>query len=84
MRLQNLSLQTDVGAVDLLTSILGVGEFARVNAGAVEVELFGQKVRVIGLDDLIAAKDALNREKDRLAATELRAIRESQKNGRKS
>jgi predicted nucleotidyltransferase len=40
------------------------------------IELFGNRVRVIGIEDLIAAKEALGREKDLLAAKELRAILE--------
>jgi hypothetical protein len=38
---KNLYLETDLGAVDLLSSIQGVGDFARVRAGSIEIELFG-------------------------------------------
>jgi hypothetical protein len=34
-----------------------------------------RKCRLIGIDDLIMAKEAMGREKDALAAKELRAIR---------
>lgn len=78
--LKNLYLQTDLGPLDLLGSITGVGDFERVSSRAVEVELFGRRVRVIGLEDLIAAKEALGREKDLLAAKELRAILERGRN----
>jgi hypothetical protein len=74
--LNNLYLQTDLGPLDLMSSITGVGDYARVAASAIEVELFGRRVKVIGLDDLIAAKEALGRDKDLLAAKELRAILE--------
>lgn len=74
--LNNLYLQTDLGPLDLMSSITGVGDYARVAAGSVEVELFGHRVRVIGLEDLILAKQALGREKDLLAVKELRAILE--------
>lgn len=76
---RNLYLQTDVGPVDILTAITGVGSFERINSQAIDIELFGRRVRVISLDDLIAAKEALGREKDLLAARELRAIREAEK-----
>ena len=72
--LRNLSLQTDLGPVDFLSSITGVGDYERVRSSALEIELFGRRVRVIGLEDLIKAKEALGREKDRLAVKELRAI----------
>lgn len=74
--LKNLYLQTDFGPLDLMSSITGVGDYARVAASASEVELFGHQVRVISIEDLIAAKEALGRDKDLLAAKELRAILE--------
>ena len=74
--LDNLYLSTDWGALDLLGSITGVGDYARVARDAVEIELFGQRLRAISLADLIAAKEALGREKDLIVAKELRAIRE--------
>ncbi len=76
LSLQNLYLETDAGAVDFLTSVTGVGDFHRVRASAVEVELFGRRCRVMSLPDLIAAKKALGRDKDVLAARELEAIAE--------
>ncbi|HJT99156.1 MAG TPA: hypothetical protein VJ696_12645 [Rhodanobacteraceae bacterium] len=74
--LENLYLNTDLGTLDLLGRITGVGDYERVARGAVDIELFGRRVRAIGLDDLIAAKEALGRDKDLIAAKELRAIRE--------
>lgn len=73
---RNLYLETELGTVDILSSILGVGEFERVRAGSVEIEIFGRHVRVISLEDLIRAKEALGRDKDLLTAKELRAIQE--------
>jgi len=77
--LKNLYLQTELGPVDLLSSITGVGDFPRVRESSIEMELFGRRCRVISLEDLIRAKEALGREKDLLAAKELRAIAEKQK-----
>ena len=74
----NLYLRTEIGPIDVLGSILGIGEFERVRAGAIEIELFGRRCLVISLDDLIRAKEALGREKDLLAVKELKAIREKQ------
>ncbi|MFT4255947.1 MAG: hypothetical protein QM599_03155 [Pseudoxanthomonas sp.] len=79
--LNHLYLSTDWGALDLLGSITGVGDYARVARDAVEVELFGRRLRAIGLDDLIAAKEALGRDKDVIAAKELRAIRQKLRDG---
>jgi hypothetical protein len=73
---QNLYLDTEIGTVDILSSIFGVGDFGRVRAGSMEVEVFGRRCRVISLDDLIRAKEALGRDKDLMAVKELRAIHE--------
>jgi hypothetical protein len=77
--MKNLYLETDLGPVDFLGSILGIGEFERVRAASIEIELFGRRCRVISLQDLIRAKEALGRDKDLLAAKELRAIAEKLK-----
>jgi hypothetical protein len=71
---QNLYLQTDEGVADLLTTVLGVGDFARLKAGAEVVTIEGRSYCIMALADLIAAKEALGREKDLLTAKELRAI----------
>ena len=71
--LQNLSLQTDFGVVDILTSVLGVGDFQRLWDAAEVFEISGRHYRVISLEDLIAAKEAVGREKDLHAVKELRA-----------
>ena len=72
--LQNLYLETDIGVIDVLSSILGVGDFSRLKSQAETLEVAGHRYRVIGIDDLIKAKEALGRERDLLAAKELRAI----------
>ena len=70
----NLYLRTDGGTLDVLSSVLGVGDFDRLKAQAVEAIVFGRKCAIISLEDLIAAKEAVGREKDLLAVKELRAI----------
>jgi predicted nucleotidyltransferase len=70
----NLYLQTDMGVIDIISSVLGVGDFARLRSQAESLEVDGRQYHVISLDDLITAKEAMGREKDLLAAKELRAI----------
>jgi hypothetical protein len=79
VEVKNLYLETELGTVDVLSSVLGVGDFAQVHAASIEIEFFGRPCRVISLEGLIRAKEALGRDKDRLAAKELRAIAEKQK-----
>ena len=71
---KNLYLQTDMGVVDVLSSVLGVGDFKRLKQAAIEIEVDGCVHRVMSLADLITAKELLGREKDLLTAKELRAI----------
>ena len=80
--LNNLYLQTDMGAIDILSSILGVGDFAELKSRAEELEVDGKRYLVISLEDLIQAKEALGREKDLLTAKELRAIAAKRKQGK--
>jgi predicted nucleotidyltransferase len=72
--LNNLYLQTDRGVLDVISSVLGVGDFERLKSQAEELEVDGQRYYVISLGDLITAKEAMGREKDLLTAKELRAI----------
>jgi predicted nucleotidyltransferase len=71
---ENLYLETDVGVVDILSSITGIGDFDAVNEDAETIVVDGRPYRVISLNALIRAKEALGREKDLLTAKELRAI----------
>lgn len=71
---QNLYLETDFGTVDILSSVLGIGDFHRLRNSAEAYEIGGRIYQVISLEDLITAKEAVGREKDLLAAKELRAI----------
>jgi predicted nucleotidyltransferase len=70
----NLYLQTDWGIVDILSSVLGLGDFEALKSNAEWIEIGGKRCRLISLPDLILAKEAMGREKDLLAAKELRAI----------
>lgn len=73
-RVHNLYLETDVGVVDILSEILGVGGVERLKEKAERLRIGGREYRLIALEDLITAKEAIGREKDLLAAKELRAI----------
>ena len=72
----NLYLRTDWGVVDVLSSVPGLGDFERLKVHAETITIGGKACRLIGLEDLILAKEAMGREKDLLAAKELRAVAE--------
>lgn len=73
--LKNLYLQTDLGIIDILGQITGVGDFAKVAQNAITIELMGFPCKVISLDDLIQAKKAMGSPKDLQTVAELEIIR---------
>ena len=73
---KNLYLQTNLGPIDFLTNIDGVGNYKDVRNNADEITLFNRKVYIININTLLKAKETLGREKDLLTAKELRAILE--------
>ena len=75
-RLKNLYLQTDLGQLDCLSEIKGVGDFAAVRRQSIEVELPAGPCRILSLDALIRAKEAMGGLKDKLTILQLKAIQE--------
>jgi hypothetical protein len=73
----NFTLATDLGDLDLLGEIAGLGGFDQVRAESVMIPLFGIECAVLSLDGLIRAKRAGGRPKDLLILRELEAIREA-------
>ena len=67
---------TDLGAIDLLATPAGTTGFEDLARTADAFELFGQRVLVASLDDLIRMKRAAGRTKDLLAVEELGALRD--------
>jgi hypothetical protein len=57
--LSNVYLETDAGVLGVLGSVLGIGDYHALTKNAVEIPLFGRRCRVISLEDLIKAKEAL-------------------------
>jgi hypothetical protein len=74
----NFTFVTDIGDLDLLGEIRGVGHFDDVLADSLTVELFGYRFSVIDLGKLIVAKRAAGRPKDLIAVPELEALQEAQ------
>jgi predicted nucleotidyltransferase len=75
----NLNLDTDLGTIDFLTEVSGVGVYADALRQSVEMDVDGITCRVLSIDALIEAKRAANRTKDRVVLHELEAIRERRK-----
>ena len=73
----NFTLDTDLGDIDLLGEVAGVGDYPAVKGGSVEMQICNIMISVISLDDLIKAKRAAGRTKDLLVLPELEALREA-------
>lgn len=72
----NFTFATDIGDIDLLGEVTGVGSYPDALAASVVMRFYGVECRVLTLDSLIASKSAAGRTKDLLALPELEALRE--------
>jgi hypothetical protein len=73
-RTELLTLQTDLGKLDLMTDPSGGPGYARLRQGAETVDLGDFAVRIASLEDLLAMKRSADRPKDRADVVELEAI----------
>ena len=73
--LKNFYVETDLGTLDMLGEVEGVGNFDEVKQHAVPIDVGGLICQVLNLDALIAAKRATNRPKDRPTIAELEVIK---------
>ena len=71
------TLQTDIGEIDLLAEVAGLGAFDDVGKHAMTVEAFGRELLTLDLPGLIQAKRAAGREKDLSALPELESLLEA-------
>jgi len=65
---------TDAGPVDVVIHATGVGGFEAHIERSRPLEVFGVRILVAGIDDLIASKEALARPKDKAMLSELRDL----------
>lgn len=73
----NFTLTTDLGDIDLLGEVSGIGDYAASLAASAPVELFGTDFDVLTLEALIVSKRAAGRPKDLQVLPELEALREA-------
>jgi hypothetical protein len=72
------TLLTDLGEIDLLGEVLGLGAFPEVKARSTLVDAFGRRIWTLDLTGLIKAKRAAGREKDLIALPELESLLEAE------
>ena len=73
----NFTLVTDIGDVDLLGEVSGVGTFAEAVKNSIQIDLLGTQAHILSLEDLIKAKRAAGRPKDLNVLPELIALQEA-------
>ena len=73
---KNLYLQTDLGILDCLGEVLGVGNFEKVKSASTPAKFSYGVFNFLGLEPLIEAKKAVGRERDLLAVRQLTSIKE--------
>jgi len=74
--LKNFDLQTDLGMLDCLSEVAGVGSFEAVFSRSVLANFSYGQFRFLDLEALIASKRAAGRERDLLALGSLLCIKE--------
>jgi len=75
-QLNNLYMKTDLGQLDLLGSLAGIGSYDEVKKHFIEVTIFGLPCPVLDIDSLIKTKKEVGRPKDLQVVLELEVIRE--------
>jgi hypothetical protein len=71
------TLTTDLGVIDLLSEVTGIGSYEKVRAASVDVEAFGRRIQALDLPTLIRSKRAVGRPKDLLLLPELEGLLEA-------
>jgi hypothetical protein len=71
------TLRTDLGYMDLLAEVAGIGSYEEVRKQSVWVEAFGRKFATLNVRALIRAKRAAGRAKDLSALPELESLLEA-------
>ena len=73
--LKNLYIKTDLGVVDCLGDVLAVGDFEEALKHSVEIKLPIGTIRILDVDTLIKAKEAMARPHDLIAVQHLKALK---------
>ena len=72
--LKNIYLKTDLGILDCLGEVAGLGNYDQVRARSILYKMSYGEFPILSLEALIAAKEAAGREKDLYAVRLLRAL----------
>jgi len=81
-RLHNLYLRTDLGRLDCLSEVAGIGGYEKVLERSEKAKFSYGEFRFLTIAALIEAKEAVGRECDLSAIKQLRAIKEKREHGK--
>lgn len=79
----NFTLMTDLGALDFLGEVSGVGDYAEVKKISDAMDIFGMDFLVLSLSGLIRAKKAAGRKRDLEVIPELQGLLDLRKRSQK-
>lgn len=74
---KNLYLDTDLGQLDCISYVKGVGDFENCWQASRMIEVDDEKFNVLTIEALIQAKQAMNRPRDKETIIQLEAIRKA-------
>lgn len=76
---KNLYLDTDIGQLDCIGFVAGIGDYSQVKQASEQVQMQNIEIHILGIDALIKAKQAMNRPRDKQAVLQLEAIKKLKK-----
>jgi len=82
-RALNFTLMTDLGALDFLGEVSGVGDYSEVKKSSDTMDIFGMDCLVLSLVGLIRAKKATGRKRDLEVIPELQGLLDLRKRSQK-
>ncbi len=77
---KNLYLDTDLGQLDCISYVKGVGDFEKCWQASRMIEVKDERFHVLTIEALIQAKEAMNRPRDKETIVQLEAIRKAGRN----
>jgi len=72
---KNFYLDTDIGQLDCISFVDGIGDYQKVKRASALIEVEDMQLYVLSLKALIEAKKVMNRPRDRQALIQLEAIK---------
>ena len=72
----NFTFSTDIGDIDLIGEVSGIGGYDEVIKYSETVDIYGMQCHVLTVEGLIKTKKAAGREKDRIVIKEMEALLE--------